>query len=198
MKPPVYKVGTMLDIARIPPEALPRFMAELPKMLGMLREVDKFHKGMAEQAPDPEVAKEMLAQSEAHLLSGLEWVDDGKDDFRFTMTGKDEDGNEVVKMHADSKTRDVAAYHKGEDRTYDILLAGRLRRAGMTISDEDFAGMMPEGRLVLPVGRLHEIRDMTPEAVNELCLSANRTLQVEGHESEVPSAWQAVAQIIAP
>ena len=133
MKPPVYKVGTMLDIARIPPDALPRFMAELPEMLGMLREVDKFHKGMAEQAPDQEIAKEMLTQSEAHLLSGLEWVDDGKDDFRFTMTGKDEDGNEILKMHADSKTRDVAAYHKGEDRTYDILLAGRLRRAGMTL-----------------------------------------------------------------
>ncbi len=198
MEPPVYKVGTMLDIARIPPEALPRFISELPEMLGMLREVDKFHKGMAAEASDPERAKEALAESEAHLLSGLEWVDDGKDDFKFTMTGKDEDGYEVVKMHADSKTRDVAAYHKGEDRTYDILLAGRLRRAGMTITDEEMEHMMPEGCLVLPVGRLHEIRDMTADAVNELCLSANRTLQVEGREDEVPPAWRAVAEIIAP
>lgn len=198
MKPPVYKVGTMLDIARIPLEALPRFLAELPEMLGMLREIDKFNHGLVEEASDRQHAEEVIAESEEQLLSGLEWVDDGKDDFKFTMTGKDEDGNEVLRMHADSKTRDFAAYHNGEDRTYDILLVGRLRRAGMTISDEDFAGMMPEGRFVLPAGRLHEIKDMTPEALNELCLSANRTLQVEGPKSEVPSAWQAVAQIIAP
>ena len=197
MKPPVYKVGTMLDIARIPPEALPRFIAELPEMVGMLREVDKFHKGMAAQAPDEEVAKELLKTSEAHLISGLEWVDDGKDDFKITVVAQDEDGNQTVSMHADSSTRDIAAYHKGEDRTYDILLAGRLQRAGLTITDKEFEVMMPEGDLILPAERLHEIRDMTPEDVNELCLSANRTLKIRGQENEVPSTWRAVARVIS-
>ena len=198
MDHPVYKVGTMLDIARIPPEALPRFIKELPEMLGMLREVDKFHKAAAAESTDPERGREALAESEAHLISSLEWVDDGLEDFKFKMTGKDEDGNEVVRMQADSKTRDFAAYHAGEDRTYDILLAGRLRRAGMTIADEQLEDMLPVGRLVLPADRLHEIRDMTPEAVKELCLSANRTLQIEGHEDDIPPAWRNLAEIIAP
>ena len=192
-----YKAATLLDISRIPEEALPRFMKELPEMLGMLREVDKFHKASVSQESDQDVAAEAIAKSEAHLLNHILWVDDGGTDIEFSMTGKDDEGEEILKMHADSKTRDFAAIHNGEDRTYDILLVGRLNRAVMFMTTDDIEMMMPEGALILPLERLNHINDMTPEAVNELCLSANRSLFVKGDENAVPEAWKKVARIIA-
>jgi hypothetical protein len=189
MSHPVYKVGTMLDIARIPEEALPRFIKELPEMLGMLREVDTFHKATA-SAAGPQKAADMIAESEQHLLSGLEWIDDGREDFQVRVTARTEDGSETLRMDADSRTRDVSVVKDGEDHTYDMLIIGRLNRAGMSLTQGQIDEMMPEGRLVLPVERLHEIRDMTPESINELCIAANRTLEVVGDPEDMPPSWR--------
>jgi hypothetical protein len=49
-----YKVGTIADMARIPAEALPRFLAELPAILSVVR---------AMQAAAPDLAKQAKAKA---------------------------------------------------------------------------------------------------------------------------------------
>lgn len=62
-----YKVATILDIARIPEEALPRFIEELPSIVEYLRPY-----AAIEHTLDPEKAQLL---TEAAL-----WVDDGKNE----------------------------------------------------------------------------------------------------------------------
>lgn len=195
MEAPKYKIRNVLDIARLPEEALPRFLKELPELIGMIREVDKFHKASVE-GMDAEEAEKALAEVEDHLLENLEWVDDHRTDIEFKMTGKDEQGAEVLRMHASSKTRDFGAFEKGEDKTYDYLLIGRLNRSGMTLTPDDIEGMMPEGKLIIPASKLREIHDITPQSLNELCISANRILCISDPDEHTPLAWLEVAQKI--
>lgn len=42
-----YTVGTIQDMARIPEEALPRFLAELPVMLGYVRNLQNANSDLA-------------------------------------------------------------------------------------------------------------------------------------------------------
>lgn len=69
---PKYRVDTILNMARIPEEAMPRFLAELPSILKYLRATAKLQDTL-----DPRIAK--LISKEAI------WVDDGKNDKRTTV-----------------------------------------------------------------------------------------------------------------
>ena len=74
---PRYPIATLLDMARVPEEALPRLLAELPAMLAVLRQVMAIN----------DAAGAMLIQPGATV-----WVDDGRDEIctHTTISGKEQ------------------------------------------------------------------------------------------------------------
>lgn len=70
---PRYKVETLVDMARIPEEALPRFLAELPEMLGFIRAMVK--------VTDAAGGEEFFKLS----VPGV-WIDDDKRTFETSVT----------------------------------------------------------------------------------------------------------------
>lgn len=66
-----YKLEHIYDLANIPDEALPRFIEELPKIVGHMRDVK---------------ALQSLLGDDAVKINPLTWVDDGEQDATITMT----------------------------------------------------------------------------------------------------------------
>lgn len=86
MSAPQYPVGTIWDMALIPDEALPRFLAELPAMLQYVNStklINEMLEGVAEVIPQAPI-----------------WVDDGKRDRTVTVTSE---GEEVFSITATVK-----------------------------------------------------------------------------------------------
>jgi len=194
--PSSYKVRNLLDVARMPQEAWPRFIKELPEMLGMLHHIDKIAQEAA-KSENPKEQAEALRISEENILSSLTWIDDGKQDFDVTLRGQTQDGVEHMKIQASTRTRDASAVFDGKDITYDILIAGKLREAGFVLEGEDASGIMPEGKVILPAGKLVMIKDMTPEGFAELCISANRKLEIQPDpDNQISKKWSDVADVI--
>lgn len=74
---PQYKVETLVDMARIPEEALPRFLAELPDMIRMAR---------------PMVMLADASDGAFKLTIPAVWIDDDKGEF---STSVEVNGDEV-------------------------------------------------------------------------------------------------------
>lgn len=71
-----YKIATLADIADIPEDALPRFIAELPTMLGYVRMMKAAAK-MTSQATGVELELEIPSPT---------WIDDGEEFHRVTVS----------------------------------------------------------------------------------------------------------------
>ncbi|GEM_PF-5356587 len=83
--PARYKIGTLDQMAAIPEEALPRFLAELPDILQMVRDVTEAASTLGAQAREsaPWWLKVLPASAfeqsfKRSLASASEWVDDDK------------------------------------------------------------------------------------------------------------------------
>lgn len=83
--PARYKIGTLDQMAAIPEEALPRFIAELPDILQMVRDVAEAAPELGAQAREkaPWWLKVLPASAfeqsfKRSLVSASEWVDDDK------------------------------------------------------------------------------------------------------------------------
>jgi len=195
--PPRYKVATLVDIARMPKDTWPRFIKELPEMLGMIREMDKFTQAAVEDMPEEE-GKKALEQSRQSIVNGLEWIDDGQEHFDMKMRGQDMEGHEHMVMTASTREREVSVKIEGKDRTYDFLLAKALREAGFPMDDENTAEIMPTGQVNLLSIDLPMIKDVTPQAFKEMCVSANRQLTITKNKGyEINKDWREAADHIA-
>ncbi len=84
---PHYPCNTIADMARIPAEARPRFLAELPVLLESIRQVQEAADAMAERALWPwplsllpeSFRRRTVARSLARFhTSSITWVDDDK------------------------------------------------------------------------------------------------------------------------
>ena len=85
-----YPVDTLEQIALIPDEALPRFLAEFPHMI---QKVKKY----TEYAAAVNIIMEGVAKIEAQ---GMIWVDDGKTEN--TLTIQDGDGGDIFSIRSPS------------------------------------------------------------------------------------------------
>lgn len=86
MSAPEYRIDTLADMAAIPEEALPRFLAELPDILREMRRL-----------PDLMDQLAIIAGSEPEY-AGMSWCDDALDEFRPTFSaGGQEIGSFAIK-----------------------------------------------------------------------------------------------------
>lgn len=76
---PEYKIGTIFDMAKIPEESLPRFIAELPEILAYIRRVDAVSSMMGDVFGDVIMS-----------LEAVSWVDDGLGEIRPQLICGDE------------------------------------------------------------------------------------------------------------
>ena len=90
--PARYKIGTLDQMAAIPAEALPRFLAELPAILRNVRDIADAAPVLAEQARSkaPWWLKFIPVSAyqrsfERSISSASEWVDDDKGTATITM-----------------------------------------------------------------------------------------------------------------
>lgn len=97
-----YEVKSLVDLARIPEEAFPRFQAELDQLMGMIREHLKVVDAMADELPEDERA-EYLAESEDMLLEHMVWTDDGINEMSIETVFEDEDTGEKITISGDSE-----------------------------------------------------------------------------------------------
>lgn len=86
-----YPIGTLLDMAAIPDEALPRFLAELPTILSETRRMREAHKVL-----------NALLEGDAEVSFGIpEWIDDDLNQLTSTVTmGEEEVASITVKRGA--------------------------------------------------------------------------------------------------
>lgn len=86
---PHYPTNSLIDMARIPEEALPRFLAELPAILAELRPVA----AMLDALPE-----DVRAELAGMVTTNPVWVDDDKGLVQFKVTAEGE-ATEMVFDH---------------------------------------------------------------------------------------------------
>lgn len=84
-----YPVRTVIDMARIPPEAWPRFIAEMPAMLATIAPLVAIYDAMRE------AGTEIPDEAYMAMLAKLDWVDDDKGTADVTITGHNAEGDEL-------------------------------------------------------------------------------------------------------
>lgn len=86
-----YPIQTLADIAAIPEDVLPRFLAELPAILESLRQMDAAAETLADEARDkaPWLLRWMVTgdvvRASIKKAAGV-WIDDGKGTATVRMT----------------------------------------------------------------------------------------------------------------
>lgn len=86
-KAPEYAIGTVWDMAAIPEEAMPRFLAELPAIIAEARRMISL---------TPQFA-DMGYRLKLEASDGLVWVDDDKRSTTTTLTLPDGDAIRVTR-----------------------------------------------------------------------------------------------------
>ena len=92
MTHPRYSVATLADMAAIPEEALPRFLAELPSMLVEIRRAEEYR----------EALQALLGEGAEVQAMTPQWIDDGERNIGISASL--EDGTEIFS----------AMYNRGE------------------------------------------------------------------------------------
>ncbi len=98
-----YQIRTIVDMARIPEEAVARFCAELPIMLNTARGLIAMMEELHAASMSPPVTDEAIMQA----IAGARWVDDDKGNVDISVNAADEDGNrtgELFSIHHNYKT----------------------------------------------------------------------------------------------
>ena len=186
-----YSVKTLLDIARIPEDAFPRFMEEFSKLVSIVRDADQAQTSIINQYPE-EVRAELQEKVDRELIGAFYWEDDGEQHARVKIHSDTPEGK--LEVNIDSRLRDMTATLDGEDKTYDLMIIGKLAEGGLSMTGDYMDEMLPEGKLVLTGLQIASLRDANPNEIAELCIAANRVLHIEEQFSPIPEEWTASAQ----
>ncbi|TZG25627.1 hypothetical protein [Sphingomonas montanisoli] len=93
-----YRVHSLLDLARVPEDALPRLMAELPALLTAMRPMALLIDAMKASGED-------VTEAEAALVQSCEWIDDTKGEL--TINARVQTGDDRKEVARASVTLDI-------------------------------------------------------------------------------------------
>jgi hypothetical protein len=105
---PSYSIATLVDISRIPEEAMPRFLAELPHIVSAVRAAREVIEGLYEATGTPP----LTPAGWLDVIADHRWIDDDKGDVRSGITLRHDDGSEhrLVSVEGNYKTGKFTAH----------------------------------------------------------------------------------------
>lgn len=171
-----HVIWTLEDIARLPKDTRGRLMKELPDIVDAVAGWMELLEKTAETLPEDKRSG-FIAENMTQMPGMITWVDDGHHGCEVTIRAKDEEGNEALYAHGDSRTRDVELRVNGEDQTHNAMLVSKMAKMGIVLTEDNHKAILPPGQVVLDDEMLSRIETfMSPATFADIADAADRKI----------------------